>query len=115
MGDTTGALRALPPKGDVGDPQQALLFALTGAQQPVKKTGPCDKCDGPHHADDCPHFKKARDDHADAWQSYGKKSEVTSDAKEEILKNAQVVAQPGDGSCLFHSLAFGLGAAKDSM
>jgi hypothetical protein len=82
---------------------------------PPKKTGPCDKCDGPHHADDCPHFKKPRDDHKDALDNYGTKGKASDDAAPVIVRNARVVAQPGDGSCLFHSLAYGLGAAKDAM
>eukprot|EP00854_Cymbomonas_tetramitiformis_P005870 gene5870-7069_t len=104
---TTGALQALPPKLEVRDPQQALLQALM--QKPaVKKTGPCDKCDGPHHADDCPYYKKPRDEHADAWDGYGKKGVASADGEVITLKGARVVPQPGDGSCLFHSLSYGL-------
>lgn len=70
----------------------------------------CDKCDGPHLTDDCPHFRKPREKHADAWVSYGKKS--SDEMQEEIhvirSSNARVVRQPGDGSCLFHSLSYGL-------
>lgn len=105
---TTGALKKLPPKGDVEDPQHSLLFALIGAEAPIKKTGPCDKCDGPHHADDCPFFKKSREEHADAVEAYGKKEDVQGDAALVILLGARVVPQPGDGSCLFHSLSHGL-------
>ena len=60
---TTGALKMLAPKDDVGDAQQSLLRALIGRPPPKpkkKKSGPCDKCDGPHHADDCPHYPKKR-------------------------------------------------------
>jgi hypothetical protein len=35
--------------------------------------GTCDKCDGPHLTDDCPIYKKKRDDHPDAWRNFGKK------------------------------------------
>jgi len=74
-----------------------------------KKPPCCDKCDGPHETDDCPHFSKPREKHADAWTSYGKKS-ATGDSKEvvHVVRNARVVPQPGDGSCLFHSLSYGL-------
>jgi len=76
----------------------------------VVKVGPskCDKCDGPHDTDSCPHFKKPREKHKDAWSMLGRKS--SSSAKEEvvIVKSARVVRQPGDGSCLFHSLNYGL-------
>lgn len=29
-----------------------------------------------------------------------------------VVKNARVVPQPGDGSCLFHSLSYGLGSSN---
>jgi hypothetical protein len=88
--------------------------------------GPCDKCDGPHATDCCPHFKKAREKHRDAWESYtppnleasnGDGAIVATKAKRlveeaaaaaaRMLRGATVVKQPGDGSCLFHSLAYG--------
>merc|ERR1719464_1750215 len=31
----------------------------------------CDKCDGPHATDKCPHFKKVREKHKDAWSMLG--------------------------------------------
>mmetsp|Transcript_50388 Transcript_50388/g.126933 ORF Transcript_50388/g.126933 Transcript_50388/m.126933 type:complete len:527 (-) Transcript_50388:57-1637(-) len=70
----------------------------------------CDKCDGPHETDKCPHFRKAREKHQDAWTSYGK-SKKLQDADGDgapIVRNARVITQPGDGSCLFHSLSYGL-------
>mmetsp|Transcript_92006 Transcript_92006/g.177306 ORF Transcript_92006/g.177306 Transcript_92006/m.177306 type:complete len:514 (+) Transcript_92006:73-1614(+) len=83
-------------------------------QTPSKEELPgslcCDKCDGPHETDKCPYFKKAREKHQDAWSSYGKckggKDSMTDTTP--ILKNARVVPQPADGSCLFHSLSYGL-------
>ena len=36
--------------------------------------GTCDKCDGGHLTDDCPIYKKKRDDHPDAWRNFGKKN-----------------------------------------
>ena len=33
----------------------------------------CDKCDGKHDTDACPHFKKQRDDHPDAQKNFYKK------------------------------------------
>jgi hypothetical protein len=73
----------------------------------------CDKCDGKHPTAKCPHFKKARSKHTDAWSSYGRsKSAPPANAKSESiiikLSDATVVPQPGDGSCLFHSLCYGL-------
>lgn len=109
------ASTGLPPREDVKEPQQALLQALTATPAPRKKpNGPCDKCDGPHDTDDCPHFKKKRDDHADAWSRYGKKGEGDEGEGRQVLRSAKVVPQPGDGSCLFHSLAFGLKSTNAS-
>lgn len=71
----------------------------------------CDKCDGPHATDDCPHFKRPREKHADAWTSYGKTNPSRAGGGLEmvhVVRNARVVSQPGDGSCLFHSMSYGL-------
>ena len=46
------------------------------AASAAPKAGPCDKCDGDHHADVCPHFRKERDKHRDAWAQYGKGGEA---------------------------------------
>jgi hypothetical protein len=113
---TTGALCSLPPKHLAGeDPQRSLLQALVAPEQPVvARKGPCDKCDRPdHHADDCPFYKKQREDHPDALLHYGGRkpsgSAEAASAPLKSLKGATVVRQPGDGSCLFHSLSYGLG------
>ena len=37
-----------------------------GCGRPDKPPPTCDKCDGAHPTDACPHFKKAREDHVDA-------------------------------------------------
>lgn len=101
----------LPPRDKVADPQKALMAALSRpvVAKPRKPQGPCDKCDGPHDAEECPHFKKSRDKHQDAWDQYGKKSGGgNEESNQKVLRSAKVVPQPGDGSCLFHSLAYGL-------
>ncbi|KAJ1455439.1 hypothetical protein M885DRAFT_520388 [Pelagophyceae sp. CCMP2097] len=68
----------------------------------------CEKCDGAHVTEACPHFKGGRDDHPDAKR---KKFQdiLGTDEGNAYLAHADVVRQPGDGSCLFHSLAHGLG------
>lgn len=106
----------MPPRDKVVEPQRALLAALAVPEQlaTVKSTGPCDKCDGPHATDACPHFKKPRDKHKDAWAHYGKKGEVNESTERVTLRNARVVPQPGDGSCLFHSLSHSLRATSAS-
>lgn len=75
-----------------------------GRGEPVK----CDKCDGPHETAACPWFRKARDRHPDAAPARDKKHLGGASGPVEILRSARVVRQPGDGSCLFHALAYGL-------
>lgn len=70
----------------------------------------CDKCDGKHATEGCPYFKKERDNHPDALlrKATGMGGEP-SDGSTVLLTAARVQRQPGDGNCLFHSLAYGLG------
>lgn len=100
----------LPPREKAKEPQRALLAALAPAAPAAPKSkGPCDKCDGPHPSDECPHFKKPRDEHKDAHENYQK---TGSSLKVEVVtlqaSEVRVLPQPGDGSCLFHSLNHGL-------
>lgn len=109
----------LPPRDEAAEPQKALMAALTKAPPAVQRRrpqGPCDKCDGPHDTDACPHFKKQRDKHKDAWDRYGNRKNAKDDASDgkKIIQAAQVIAQPGDGSCLFHSLSYGLRSTSAS-
>lgn len=67
----------------------------------------CDKCDGKHETDDCPYYKKNREKHPDAQKS-GKHIGGSSLLPGAFISNARVVRQPGDGSCLFHSMSYGL-------
>jgi len=95
---------------------------LLGAGTQGTGTGPgasagalcCDKCDGKHATDKCPHFKKAREDHPDAkkngWAKFGKPSTLPG----AVLRSAKVVRQPGDGNCLFHSMSYGLGGGNNA-
>ena len=68
----------------------------------------CDKCDGKHETENCPYYKKQRDDHIDAKKNGWKLVGGTSTLPGAILRSARVVSQPGDGSCLFHSLSYGI-------
>lgn len=70
----------------------------------------CDKCDGKHETSDCPHYKQKRDEHPDAQKSFYKKMGGTSSLPLPVINRATVMRQPGDGSCLFHSLSYGLGS-----
>lgn len=89
-----------------------------GSSGSQASSGPskCDKCDGAHSSDSCPHFKKAREQHKDAWANYGKKhpSHMGQSGGKFMLRGARVVRQPGDGSCLFHSLSFGLNGGRSN-
>lgn len=67
----------------------------------------CDKCDGKHETEDCPHYKKSREAHPDA-QKMLQKIGGTSNLPGAFLSTATIVRQPGDGSCLFHSMSYGL-------
>jgi hypothetical protein len=69
----------------------------------------CDRCDGDHMTEKCPHFKKDRGTHPDATRMLGKKGKVLGgNAPPLITTRGRVVPQPPDGSCLFHSLSYGL-------
>lgn len=75
----------------------------------------CDRCDGPHETERCPHFKKPRDSHPDALANYsGATASRAAPTRECVAprqlsrRGASVQRMPGDGACLFHSLAYGL-------
>jgi hypothetical protein len=55
----------------------------------------------------CPYFKKEREDHPDAKKHKSKIGGI-SKLPGEFYSNARIARQPGDGSCLFHSLSYGL-------
>jgi hypothetical protein len=70
----------------------------------------CDKCDGPHETDNCPYFKKKREDHPDACRGNKAMGGTSLLPGAQIAGHeARVIRQPGDGSCLFHSMSYGLG------
>lgn len=85
-----------------GQPSPAAPAAAT----PGRAKLCCDKCDGKHETDDCPHYKKSRDAHPDAQKN--KQIGGISSLPGNTLYAAKVVRQPGDGSCLFHSMSYGL-------
>eukprot|EP00929_Paragymnodinium_shiwhaense_P112103 TRINITY_DN8035_c0_g2_i1.p1 TRINITY_DN8035_c0_g2~~TRINITY_DN8035_c0_g2_i1.p1 ORF type:complete len:563 (+),score=118.01 TRINITY_DN8035_c0_g2_i1:87-1775(+) len=114
------AVSAESPRGkaaaEVASPDAAAGPAASAApvvatKKGSKKAERCDKCDGAHATDECPHFQKPREQHKDAWASYGKKTAAEamgSAGRNYVLKDASVCRQPGDGSCLYHSLSHGL-------
>ena len=66
----------------------------------------CDRCDKNHPTEECPYFRKARENHPDALRR--KAHAIGGGGGNFTLRHARVVRQPGDGSCLFHSLCHGL-------
>jgi len=135
----------LPARKSISDPQHALIHALASprgtplvrggpspptqgdmlmvqkarqqAQKatPMRPVGPpCDRCDGNHRTRECPHFKGSRDNHEDATTGLGKGGKEDEDAAPFIVR-ASIVRQPGDGSCLFHSLGHTLGESAQEL
>lgn len=103
-------LRIAPGGG--GRCLEANLGGGAVANSPAEPT--CDKCDGHHLTQQCPFFKGAREAHKDAWVNYGKGGalhQMGADGGNFVLRSAKVVRQPGDGSCLFHSLNHGLASS----
>lgn len=75
----------------------------------TSKAPTCAKCDGPHETERCPHFSRPRERHKDAWSMLGKTGKAGGSEEDvPVVKHGRVVPQPGDGSCLFHSLSYGL-------
>ena len=65
----------------------------------------CDRCDGNHATHSCRFFDKERESHPDALIRKCTKRDRGSAPR---VSRGTVVPQPRDGSCLFHSLAYGL-------
>ena len=70
----------------------------------------CDKCDGKHSSEACPHYRNGRLDHPDAktkTTTMGKlcKQAAEEDKQEDVfVYGAAEVAQNGDGWCLYNSM-----------
>jgi len=122
-GEAAGAQPAEPEAAqggtgtaDVGQGAASPLASQTASHAPAPAQAPltCDKCDGKHPTDACPHFKKSRENHKDAWVNYNRKRplQMGKGGGNFVLRHGRCVPQPGDGSCLFHSLCFGLNGGK---
>eukprot|EP00939_MAST-03C_sp_MAST-3C-sp1_P000705 g705.t1 len=84
----------------------------------------CDACDGPHLTDKCPKYSKKGIAMAKNLMSKRRKG-LSGNLMDDLSQGSggyfvlssfstRVVRQPGDGSCLFHSLAHGLAATASS-
>ena len=128
---------SLPPRNKIAEPQLALLTALASpaarsgptqgdglmaakarrqAAPPPPAGGPCEKCekcDGPHPTNVCPHFRQERDQHEDSRARPPPEPQATYSPPAIVA--GRIVPQPGDGSCLFHSLAHCLGTDAGSL
>lgn len=91
------------PSARVGKAAQAPTTPAAGTRSAKVK---CGRCDGGHESSVCPHFRKQRFKHPDAQA--GKPRSIGRDAFPLMLRRCRVVSQPGDGSCLYHSLRYGL-------
>jgi len=128
--ELSGDLAELPSRDEMVEPHQVLFQLMTGAKAEAaalvdvfKSQGPCDRCDGPHHALDCPHFgphkghkawtprSRGREDHTDAWVNLDKGQGDEARGPAEIVVSGRQVRQPGDGTCLYHSMSYGLRGA----
>ena len=70
----------------------------------------CHRCgEWGHTGENCPHFKRERSNHTDAWTHFDNTPlREADDGSHWILRDAVELKQPGDGHCLFHSLAVGM-------
>ena len=82
-------------------------FSSTNGTTTKKTKFCCDACDGEHRTHSCPHYKKKRPKHPDARRrKKGLFGEMAGgEARSYIVRSASVRRQPGDNSCLFHSIA----------
>eukprot|EP01064_Diplonema_japonicum_P036577 TRINITY_DN826_c0_g2_i5.p1 TRINITY_DN826_c0_g2~~TRINITY_DN826_c0_g2_i5.p1 ORF type:complete len:289 (+),score=17.20 TRINITY_DN826_c0_g2_i5:140-1006(+) len=87
-------------------PSQTTTLPKDLAAHPQDKS--CDKCDGKHFTDCCPVYPKPRENHPDALMR--KPVNMGRPCGNIVSRSGSVVRQPGDGSCLFHSLCDGMPA-----
>ena len=78
--------------------------------------GMCARCDKDHDTEACPAFSKPREEHPDARRGTGRSLGAPDSPGSLVVLSplSRVVRQPGDGSCLYHSLVYGLGVHAPS-
>ena len=67
----------------------------------------CDRCDGTHVSTECPHFKWPRATHKDARCMPVEERPALAPDVAPVEASGKLIKQPGDGSCLYHSLSRG--------
>eukprot|EP00755_Sulcionema_specki_P030570 Sspe_Gene.94675::Locus_67023_Transcript_1_1_Confidence_1.000_Length_729::g.94675::m.94675 len=109
-------LGTTPPGGPSGTPLGSAggSSGMSRTQPPPPPPPPasppdklcCDKCDGKHLTEKCPYYPKPRENHPDAQRR--RPPDMGRPCGNVVITNARVVRQPGDGSCLFHALSYGM-------
>eukprot|EP00940_MAST-03C_sp_MAST-3C-sp2_P003189 g3189.t1 len=103
---------------DPTSPSSPTTERATNTKKKSKTETNCDACDGPHETDDCPQYSKRGIQMAKKLMKARRSGKQLMDDISDgsggyfVLPHSEtrVVRQPGDGSCLFHSLAHGLGS-----
>jgi sentrin-specific protease 1 len=78
---------------------------------PLHRDVCCDRCGKSHESSQCPHFRHERLDHPDAQVKLFDMGDTSSSTLPGSLYDSaevEVVQQPPDGSCLLHSISYGL-------
>ena len=85
-------------------------YSHASSRRTLGKMMHCTRCDHSGHvAATCPHYWQPRVQHEDAWNYFANVPLLEpDDGNDYFLVNGSVHHQPGDGHCLFHSLAAGL-------
>ena len=89
---------------------ERIPYSRSSSSRGLSKMMHCSRCAHTGHiADACPHYRQPRVQHEDAWNHFDNVPLVEpDDGNDYVLVNGSVHHQPGDGHCLFHSLAAGL-------
>ena len=69
----------------------------------------CERCDGNHPTAECNHYRRPRLEHPDAQPlPPGERPLPTTTSSSQVDASGKLIKQPADGSCLYHTLVFGL-------
>ena len=93
----------LSSTGSLHDDTLARRMCRSCVTQPI-----CDRCDGEHASEECPHFRWSRGDHPDAKKMPAAERPLPSTDAPALIARGRLIRQKPDGSCLYHSFAHGL-------